>query len=170
MCRETQEDRNERLKQTKKMSNSLLTRPAASLWSFSSSFLTKWSSPNSKFEDSRVRGLCARSRKGKIYPFFFSKCSELQWRAPFWLVVSAHFDHAHTFKWFIYSIIILQQLVWLTHLSENSLIGPLAVVVEHQLSGSQINGRIGEMIQRRYTSPFFFVHDLTRNLTDEIFG
>ena len=39
---------------------------------------TKWSSPNSKFEDSLVRGPCARSRRGKICPSVVSKCSELR--------------------------------------------------------------------------------------------
>lgn len=38
--------------------------------------VTKWSIPNSKFEGTRVRTLCARSRRGKIYPFSFSMCSE----------------------------------------------------------------------------------------------
>lgn len=58
----------------------------------------------------------------------------------------------------------------MTHLSEDSLIGPLTIVVEHQLSRSQINRWIGEMIQRWDAGTFLFVDHLTRNLTDEILG
>lgn len=56
------------------------------------------------------------------------------------------------------------------HLSENSLIGPLAVVVEHQLGGRQADGRIGKVMQRRDARAFLFVDHLARNLADEIFG
>jgi len=57
-----------------------------------------------------------------------------------------------------------------THLGENPLIGPLAVVVEHQLGRGQVNGRVGEMVQRRDAGPFLLVDDLARYLADEIFG
>lgn len=57
-----------------------------------------------------------------------------------------------------------------SHLSENSLIGPLAVVVKDQLGRGQVDGRVGECVERRDAGPLLLVDDLARHLADEIFG
>lgn len=49
------------------------------------------------------------------------------------------------------------------------MVGPLAIVVEDELCGSQGNGRVGKVAERRDAWAFLLVDDLARHLTDEFF-